>query len=142
MCGEKKRSRVDHQHPEADILGPTVKFVGDIATEHASADDDDVKRVTAVIPDLVPSAARPTAEKFMRERRLLDINESIRIGVEARQHLSLLCCFRIVPVRARTESFGCVFAVTRLSSCLRSRSVFVHAPRHVSGAATTEHNRY
>src|SRR5262245_21086993 len=103
MCGEKKRSRVDHQHPEADILGPTVKFVGDIATEHASANDDDDKRVTAVIPDLVPSAALPTAEKFMRERRLLDINESIRIGVEARQHLSLLCCLSYPFARGRSR---------------------------------------
>ena len=81
--GKKKRPGVDHQHPEADILGPAVEFIGDVPTEHARPDDDDIKRITAIVADLGPTAARPTAKNVMRERGLLDIDESARIWVKA-----------------------------------------------------------
>jgi hypothetical protein len=70
---------------EADILGRRFS-IGDVPTEHARPDDDDVKGITAVVADLGPSATRPAAEKVMRERSLLNIHESVRIWVKAGQH--------------------------------------------------------
>ena len=55
--GEKKRSGIDYQHPEAYILGPAVEFIGNVPTEHARPDDYDIKWVASIVIDFGPAAA-------------------------------------------------------------------------------------
>src|SRR5262249_14667462 len=147
---KKKRASVDHQHPEADILSPAVEFVGDVAAEHARADDHDIKGITAIVADLVPSAARPTAEKLMGERGLLDIDECVRIRIKTRQHLSLLCRYGFsLAAGGRPEPFGsaclhrCSCGCTQIHGSRDAFDLgaerFMLAARYLPGAAITEY---
>jgi hypothetical protein len=79
---------------KTEILAAAVEFVRDVPTEHTGPNDDDVKRITAVVADLGPGAARPSAENVMREFRLLDIDEYLRVRIETGQHGGLLLGFR------------------------------------------------
>jgi hypothetical protein len=45
--------RIDDQHAKAEIFAAAVEFVGDVPTKHAGPDDDDIKRITAVVADLM-----------------------------------------------------------------------------------------
>src|SRR5216683_5462403 len=90
MGGKKKRAGFNYQHAKTEILAAAVEFVGDVPTEHARPDDDDIKGIAAVVTDLGPSATHPAAENIMGERRLLDVNENLRIRIKAGQHGRLL----------------------------------------------------
>src|SRR4029077_8686027 len=94
MGGQKKRPGVDYQHAETEILTAAVEFVGDVTTKHARPDDDDIKRIAAVVSNLGPGAACPPAENVMGKLRLLDINEDLRVRIKAGQHGSLLLALR------------------------------------------------
>jgi hypothetical protein len=83
---QKKRSGVDNQNSQADLLAPSIDLVGDVTAEHPGADHDDVERIAAVGADLRPRAAHPATEHVVRECRLLDIDQRVGIWVQSRQH--------------------------------------------------------
>jgi hypothetical protein len=73
--GEKERPGVDDQHAKAEILTAAVEFVSDVS--HARPDDDDVKRIAAVVSNFGPGATCPTAENIVGKLRLLNIDENV-----------------------------------------------------------------
>jgi hypothetical protein len=89
VCGKEERPGFDYQHSKAEVLGAAVEFVGDVPTEHARPDDDDVKRIAAVVTHLGPGAAHPPAQDVVGECGLLNINEHIGIWVKGWKHKSL-----------------------------------------------------
>src|SRR5262249_25340047 len=140
---QEKGAGFDYKYPKSDVLGTAIELICDVTAEHSGPDNDDIEGVTTVVADFSPGTANPPTQHVVGELSLLDINESIRIGVEARQHLSPLCCFRVVPVRARMKAFGSASLQWRgFHRAFDLGAFFVQAPRRVSGAATTEHNRY
>src|SRR6476469_2632651 len=98
VCRQQERASFDDENAQTDVLATTVNLVRDIPAEHAGPDDDNVERVAAIAGHFAPSAAHPAAKHVMRERGLLDINDKVRIGVEARQHRRLLWRRWLPPV--------------------------------------------
>src|SRR5439155_2435499 len=90
VARKEKRSGFDHQHTKTKVLAAAVEFVGDVPTEHTRSEDDDVKRIAAVITHLRPGAAYPPAQHVVGEFGLLNINERFRIRVKGRQHENIL----------------------------------------------------
>jgi len=84
MRWKQERPSFDDQHAQANVFTVTIKFVGDVAAEHASSNNDNIKRVAAIAAYLRPRAAHPSAEQVVGERCLLDIYESIRVRIETR----------------------------------------------------------
>jgi len=92
--GKQKRPGFDDQHSKPDVFAVAAQLVGDVPTEHPRPDDNNVKRVAAIAAHLGPGAAHPSAKHVMGERGLLNIDDIVRIRVEARQHGILL---RVTP---------------------------------------------
>jgi hypothetical protein len=63
--GKKKVAGFDYQHSKTEVLTTTIQFVGDISTEQARSDDDNIKGVAAVITNLRLRVAHRAAENVM-----------------------------------------------------------------------------
>src|SRR5579864_30506 len=90
VCRQQEGAGFDDENAQTDVLATTVNLLRDVPAEQAGPDDDNVERVAAIAGHFAPCAAHPAAKHVMRECGLLDINDKVRIGVEARQHRRLL----------------------------------------------------